>query len=215
MPLIATVFLVGIAAGGWNLFSREPEVVPVALAGDHAVLPAQKDVSSAAAAAPGTGGGAPVLPDGGVPLLPPDVAGAPPGAVPPPAVEFDDPARVAAPEPKTAVQPAEKGGGPLALLNLPKLLPKEATELNLLNLPVADLNWGAVARCESNNDPERITTSGLYGLYQFSRETWESVGGTGLPSHATPEEQTRRAQLLYEKQNGWQTTCGKLLYSDE
>lgn len=212
MPLIAAAVLVGIAAGGWNLFSEEPSTAPVALVGDRVKLPEQKDVRSPASQS-GTGGGAPVLPQISVPVLPPSAGAAPKTAAPAAA----DPSRAAAvPEPKAAVpqqQPAPGGGGPLALLNLPKLLPKEATQLNLLNLPVADLNWGAVARCESGNDPQLITTSGLYGLYQFSRETWESVGGTGLPVHASVEEQTRRAQLLYEKLGGWQTTCGKLLFA--
>ncbi|GAB2813911.1 hypothetical protein GCM10022221_09610 [Actinocorallia aurea] len=200
----------GVAAGGWNLFSEPPQAAPIALAGDRAELPSQKDVRSPYSPS-GTGGGAPAAPRfEDAPVLPPmglpggQAAGGPAAASP----------RVAdAPRPETPAKVDTGGGGPLALLNLPKLLPKEATELNLLNLPVADLNWGAVARCESNNDPELITTSGLYGLYQFSREAWESVGGTGLPVHASAEEQTMRAQMLYERQNGWTTTCGDQLFA--
>ncbi|ROO82702.1 transglycosylase-like protein with SLT domain [Actinocorallia herbida] len=212
MPLIATVLLVGVAAGGWNLFSEEPQSAPIALVGDRVKLPSQKDVRSPDSPS-GTGGGAPTAPRFDAPVLPPlgslppgEAAGEEAGAAP----------RVAeAPRPE-AVEKQDTGGGgggPLNLLNLPKLLPKEATQLNLLNLPVTDLNWGAVARCESNNDPELITTSKLYGLYQFSREAWESVGGTGLPVHASAEEQTLRAQMLFEKQNGWTTTCGDMLYA--
>ncbi|MDX6738482.1 transglycosylase family protein [Actinocorallia sp. A-T 12471] len=212
MPLIATALLVGIAAGGWNLFSEEPQPAPIALAGDRAKLPSQKDVRSPDLPS-GTGGGVPALPRFDAPVLPPSMGLPPDEAAASSGVADPDRLAEEAPRPQQPEKQDNAGGGPLALLNLPKLLPKEATQLNLLNLPVADLNWGAVARCESNNDPELITTSGLYGLYQFSREAWESVGGTGLPVHASPEEQTRRAQLLYEKQNGWSTTCGDLLFA--
>ena len=33
--------------------------------------------------------------------------------------------------------------------------------------------------------------------YQFTQETWESVGGTGNPAAASPAEQDRRAAMLY------------------
>lgn len=74
-------------------------------------------------------------------------------------------------------------------------------------------DWAALARCESGGDPTIVSRSGRYhGLYQFDRSTWESVGGTGLPSEATPDEQRRRAILLYEQRGAqpW-PTCGRHL----
>lgn len=76
-----------------------------------------------------------------------------------------------------------------------------------------DLNWAGLADCESGGDPTAVNSAGgYYGLYQFSEQTWQSVGGTGLPSEASPDEQTQRAQQLYNDVGGdWQSQwpeCG-------
>ncbi|XVQ12506.1 transglycosylase family protein [Spirillospora sp. CA-255316] len=80
----------------------------------------------------------------------------------------------------------------------------------------ARLNWPGLAQCESGGNPKAVNPAGYYGLYQFSMQTWGSVGGTGRPSDASPEEQTYRAQLLYNKVNGrWQgqwPNCGSRLF---
>jgi hypothetical protein len=81
---------------------------------------------------------------------------------------------------------------------------------------VDELNWYALAGCESNHDPRAYTSRGpYYGLYQFSMGSWEQVGGQGDPRDASVNEQTYRAKLLY-KQAGdsspW-PTCGHYLYS--
>ncbi|WP_026460305.1 resuscitation-promoting factor [Schaalia suimastitidis] len=62
--------------------------------------------------------------------------------------------------------------------------------------------WAALARCESGGNPTTNTGNGYYGMYQFSLPTWRSVGGTGLPSEASAEEQTMRAQIL-QARSGW------------
>lgn len=62
--------------------------------------------------------------------------------------------------------------------------------------------WSALAQCESGGNPATNTGNGYYGLYQFSLGTWQSVGGTGLPSEATAAEQTMRAQILQQRA-GW------------
>ena len=63
--------------------------------------------------------------------------------------------------------------------------------------------WGALAKCESGGNPSIISSNGLYyGLYQFSLSTWRAVGGSGLPSDASPAEQTQRAQAL-QARSGW------------
>ena len=63
--------------------------------------------------------------------------------------------------------------------------------------------WAALAQCESGGNPTAVSANGLYyGLYQFSLSTWASVGGSGLPSQASPAEQTMRAQTL-QARSGW------------
>jgi hypothetical protein len=59
------------------------------------------------------------------------------------------------------------------------------------------LKWRAQAECESRGNNRTQTGNGYYGAYQFDLSTWRSVGGHGNPAHATPTEQTHRAQLLY------------------
>ena len=81
----------------------------------------------------------------------------------------------------------------------------------------ADLNWAGLADCESGGDPNAVNSAGgYYGLYQFSEDTWQSVGGSGLPSDASSDEQTQRAQQLYNDVGGdWQSqwpTCGVHLH---
>jgi uncharacterized protein YabE (DUF348 family) len=62
--------------------------------------------------------------------------------------------------------------------------------------------WAALAKCESGGNPRTNTGNGYYGLYQFSLRTWQGVGGSGLPSDASAEEQTARAQIL-QARSGW------------
>ena len=73
------------------------------------------------------------------------------------------------------------------------------------------LNWAALARCESGGNPS-IANPPYYGMYQFTLGTWQSVGGSGLPSDASASEQTYRAQLLYarEGRSPW-PVCGQYL----
>lgn len=77
------------------------------------------------------------------------------------------------------------------------------------------LNWTALAWCESRNHPTSVSRNKLYyGLYQFSLTAWKSVGGSGKPSEASREEQLIRAKLLYQKRGKtpW-PHCGRLLWS--
>ncbi|WP_249667447.1 resuscitation-promoting factor [Cellulomonas fengjieae] len=77
------------------------------------------------------------------------------------------------------------------------------------------LNWAALARCESGGNPSIVSSTGKYhGLYQFSVATWQAVGGAGLPSQASPDEQTARAKMLYNRSGAGQWPhCGKNLFS--
>lgn len=63
--------------------------------------------------------------------------------------------------------------------------------------------WAQLAQCESGGNPNAVSSNGLYyGLYQFTVSTWQSVGGSGLPSQASADEQTLRAQILQQR-SGW------------
>lgn len=74
------------------------------------------------------------------------------------------------------------------------------------------LNWYALATCESTNNPRAVSASGTYsGAYQFSVPTWASVGGSGVPKDATPEEQLARAKMLYMRSGAGQWECGSHL----
>lgn len=71
-----------------------------------------------------------------------------------------------------------------------------------------DDDFQRLAQCESGGNPRAVNPAGYYGLYQFSLDTWASVGGTGNPIDASPEEQTMRAKMLQQR-SGWsQWGCG-------
>jgi hypothetical protein len=77
----------------------------------------------------------------------------------------------------------------------------EALGVDPSNLDVAsaslDPRLEAIAQCESSGDPAAESADGRYhGKYQFSRETWRSVGGKGNPAAAHEGEQDRRAVML-------------------
>jgi resuscitation-promoting factor RpfB len=78
----------------------------------------------------------------------------------------------------------------------------------------SQLDWAALAQCESGGNPQAVDPSGTYyGLYQFSVATWETLGGTGLPSQASSSEQTYRAETLYLRSGSGQwPVCGPNLY---
>jgi resuscitation-promoting factor RpfB len=75
------------------------------------------------------------------------------------------------------------------------------------------LDWSALAQCESGGNPQSVSGNGMYyGLYQFSVQTWQSMGGIGNPADATPREQTYRAIILYQTSGADQwPVCGKYL----
>ena len=68
----------------------------------------------------------------------------------------------------------------------------------------------AIAACESGGNPATDTGNGFYGKYQFTLATWQAVGGTGNPAHASEAEQDRRATMLYESAGAspW-PVCGR------
>lgn len=72
-----------------------------------------------------------------------------------------------------------------------------------------DSQWEALRQCESGGNYRADTGNGYYGAYQFAPSTWASYGPAGNPAQASPEEQDRRAQLLFEA-SGWDPwpVCG-------
>lgn len=62
--------------------------------------------------------------------------------------------------------------------------------------------WDRIAACESGGNWAINTGNGFYGGLQFTISSWHAVGGSGLPSQASREEQIARAQMLQARQ-GW------------
>ncbi|CAN5152889.1 transglycosylase family protein [soil metagenome] len=73
----------------------------------------------------------------------------------------------------------------------------------------ADVNWDAVAACESGGKWAINTGNGYYGGLQFSMGTWRSNGGSGSPHTASREEQIRVANNVLSSQGiGAWPVCG-------
>ena len=70
------------------------------------------------------------------------------------------------------------------------------------NGPVGDDVWAKLAQCESGGNPRTNTGNGFYGMYQFTLETWQSLGGSGYPHEADAATQTAMAKKL-QAQAGW------------
>jgi hypothetical protein len=78
------------------------------------------------------------------------------------------------------------------------------------NVPIPPV-LDAIAACESHDNPRAISPGGAYrGKYQFSLQTWQSVGGDGDPAAASETEQDRRAAMLYRSGGpGHWPVCGR------
>ena len=76
--------------------------------------------------------------------------------------------------------------------------------------PGAPPHLEAIAACESGGNYSTNPGTGFYGAYQFTQETWASVGGTGNPAAASPAEQDKRAAMLYAQSGSspW-PVCGQ------
>jgi peptidoglycan hydrolase-like protein with peptidoglycan-binding domain len=62
--------------------------------------------------------------------------------------------------------------------------------------------WACIRQHESGGNYATNTGNGYYGAYQFSLPTWQSLGGVGLPSAASPAVQDAMAQKL-QARSGW------------
>ena len=73
----------------------------------------------------------------------------------------------------------------------------------------ADVNWDAVAACESGGNWAINTGNGYYGGLQFTKGTWSANGGSGLPNQASRSEQIRVAENVLRTQGiGAWPVCG-------
>ena len=62
--------------------------------------------------------------------------------------------------------------------------------------------WDKLAACEAGGNWAINTGNGYYGGLQFTLGSWQGVGGSGLPSNASREEQIMRGQML-QARSGW------------
>lgn len=62
--------------------------------------------------------------------------------------------------------------------------------------------WLELRECESSNNYATNTGNGYYGAYQFSIQTWDALGFSGLPSQASPQTQDTAAVRL-QAEAGW------------
>jgi Transglycosylase-like domain/Putative peptidoglycan binding domain len=89
--------------------------------------------------------------------------------------------------------------GPLtrAALGLRPFSARSVRRTSGVRLPLA---LRRIAECESGGNPRAISPGGTYrGKYQFSRETWRNLGGTGDPAAAPEWLQDRLALKLYRQ----------------
>jgi uncharacterized protein YabE (DUF348 family) len=118
---------------------------------------------------------------------------------------------------KTVVQPGKKGEARekvtlvyadgklrerIVLVSRSLSEPRPQIEEHGTSTTPPDSVWDKIAQCESGGNWHINTGNGYYGGLQFSAATWHSVGGTGLPSDHSREEQIKRAKIL-QARSGW------------
>lgn len=73
----------------------------------------------------------------------------------------------------------------------------------------ADVNWDAIAACESGGNWATATGNGFYGGLQFALGTWRANGGSGMPQNASRTQQITVAQRVLATQGiGAWPVCG-------
>jgi len=98
-----------------------------------------------------------------------------------------------------------------------RIIPAPPPRTERIRPEVARLNWKALADCETGGDPRAVNPPRTnFGMYHISLPMWRAVGGTKNPVDWPAEEQTYRAQLLYQRVEGrWQRqwpACGAELF---
>ena len=90
---------------------------------------------------------------------------------------------------------------------------KEKPEEPAANFAGGSTVWDALAQCESGGNWAINTGNGYYGGLQFNVGTWQSYGGTGLPSQASRETQIAIATKVRDASGGygaWPACAAKL-----
>src|ERR1700743_2443101 len=79
-----------------------------------------------------------------------------------------------------------------------------------------NVNWDAVAKCESGGNWATNTGNGFYGGLQFTMSTWHANGGQGSPQNASRSEQIAVAERVLATQGiGAWPVCGRHAGSTE
>ena len=90
--------------------------------------------------------------------------------------------------------------------------PREAADQSSTDAPDGDAaaTLQRIAQCESGGNPSAVSADGTYrGKYQFDRETWRAMGGSGDPADAPEVEQDRiAAALLAQRGTAPWPVCG-------
>ena len=72
-----------------------------------------------------------------------------------------------------------------------------------------DVDWDAVAQCESGGNWSANTGNGFYGGLQFKPSTWAANGGVGSPATASRDQQIAVANRVLATQGpGAWPECG-------
>lgn len=89
-----------------------------------------------------------------------------------------------------------------------------ALGIGLAEAHASDVNWDAIAQCESSGNWHANTGNGYYGGLQFTLQTWKANGGLGNPANASKAEQIRVAENVVSSQglSAW-PECGVEAYS--
>ena len=88
-----------------------------------------------------------------------------------------------------------------ALVNVGTAEP--APEVAAPNYAVGSSGWDSLAQCESGGNWSINTGNGYYGGLQFNLGTWQSYGGSGLPSNNSRETQIAIAEKLRAASGGY------------
>jgi hypothetical protein len=73
----------------------------------------------------------------------------------------------------------------------------------------SDVDWDAIAQCESGGNWHINTHNNFYGGLQFTMSTWRGYGGSGNPASASREQQISVAERILQGQGiGAWPVCG-------
>jgi hypothetical protein len=121
--------------------------------------------------------------------------------VPMPAIPAAAPAAAPAPNTTATTGPpttttSTSIAPPTTTTTAPAPTPAQASYVSLSG------SFAALRECESGDNYSDNTGNGYYGAYQFSLQTWQGLGYSGLPSDAAPSVQDQAAQQL-QARSGW------------